>query len=108
MLVYSQEITDTFAGNMPGTPVCTGVCGTDHTVFSLCNVVFQVTPLNQNITTLLNRNGAKQWADIEMQLQAESLWLHLDIIKELAGMCHQVFQGGSIHYAYTTVPTYPR
>lgn len=40
--------------------------------------------------------------------QAESLWLHLDIIKALAGMCKEVFQGGSISYAYTTIPTYPR
>jgi spermidine synthase len=40
--------------------------------------------------------------------QAESLWLHLPIIKELASMCHEVFQGGSVQYAYTTIPTYPR
>lgn len=45
---------------------------------------------------------------MDLHIQAESLWLHLDIIKELAGMCHHVFQGGSIHYGYTTVPTYPR
>ena len=40
--------------------------------------------------------------------QAESLWLHLDIIKALAGMCRDVFVGGSISYAFTTIPTYPR
>ena len=40
--------------------------------------------------------------------QGESLWLHLDIIKTLAAMCHEVFQGGSVQYAYTTIPTYPR
>lgn len=39
--------------------------------------------------------------------QAESLWLHLDIIKALAGMCRKVFSGGSVSYAYTTIPTYP-
>ncbi|KAL6756017.1 spermidine synthase [Haematococcus lacustris] len=39
--------------------------------------------------------------------QAESLWLHLDIIKSLANMCSQVFVGGSVSYAYTTIPTYP-
>lgn len=39
--------------------------------------------------------------------QAESLWLHLPIITELASMCSQVFVGGSIQYAYTTIPTYP-
>jgi hypothetical protein len=40
--------------------------------------------------------------------QAESLWLHLPIITELATMCHRVFAGGSVQYAYTTIPTYPR
>jgi spermidine synthase len=40
--------------------------------------------------------------------QAESLWLHLDIIKALAAMCHEVFAGGSVNYAFTTIPTYPR
>jgi spermidine synthase len=39
--------------------------------------------------------------------QAESLWLHLPIIKSLANMCAEVFQGGSISYCYTTIPTYP-
>jgi spermidine synthase len=39
--------------------------------------------------------------------QAESLWLHLDIIKELAHMCSDIFTGGSVHYAFTTIPTYP-
>eukprot|EP00878_Enallax_costatus_P005950 GHUV01006241.1.p1 GENE.GHUV01006241.1~~GHUV01006241.1.p1 ORF type:complete len:322 (+),score=76.82 GHUV01006241.1:184-1149(+) len=39
--------------------------------------------------------------------QAESLWLHLDIISSLADMCKQVFVGGSVTYAYTTIPTYP-
>lgn len=39
--------------------------------------------------------------------QAESLWLHLDIIKALAGMCSEVFAGGSVSYGFTTIPTYP-
>mmetsp|Transcript_473 Transcript_473/g.1160 ORF Transcript_473/g.1160 Transcript_473/m.1160 type:complete len:309 (-) Transcript_473:41-967(-) len=39
--------------------------------------------------------------------QAESIWLHLDIIKSLAGMCASVFEGGSVSYAHTTIPTYP-
>ncbi|CAD7698732.1 unnamed protein product, partial [Ostreobium quekettii] len=39
--------------------------------------------------------------------QAESLWLHLNIIEGLAGMCNDVFQGGSVSYGYTTIPTYP-
>jgi spermidine synthase len=59
--------------------------------------------------------------------QAESLWLHLDVIESLASMCSEVFgaegagaeaggaagassspsSGGSVAYAYTTIPTYP-
>jgi len=39
--------------------------------------------------------------------QAESLWLHMPIIESLAAMAADVFEGGSVHYAYTTVPTYP-
>ncbi len=39
--------------------------------------------------------------------QGESLWLHMDIIKGLAAMCAEVFQGGSVQYAFTTIPTYP-
>lgn len=42
-----------------------------------------------------------------MCAQAESLWLHLPIIESLASMCQKVFAGGSVQYAYTTVPTYP-
>ena len=41
-------------------------------------------------------------------MQGESLWLHMGIIKELAALCHDVFKGGSVQYAYTTIPTYPR
>ena len=44
--------------------------------------------------------------------QAESIWLHLDIIKELHLLCNQVFVNsngncGSCQYAYCTIPTYP-
>lgn len=39
--------------------------------------------------------------------QGESLWYHLDIIKGLAAMCHEVFVGGTVQYAFTTIPTYP-
>ena len=46
--------------------------------------------------------------DRQCGVQAESLWLHLGIIKELAAMCHSVFQGGDVRYCFTTVPTYPR
>ena len=36
------------------------------------------------------------------------MWLHMDIIKELARMCHEVFTNGTVQYAFTTIPTYPR
>lgn len=39
--------------------------------------------------------------------QGESLWFHLDIIKALASMCSSVFENGSVHYGFTTIPTYP-
>ena len=39
--------------------------------------------------------------------QAESIWLHLDIIRELHSLCLEVFQGGTVSYAYCTSPTYP-
>ncbi|KAJ6833112.1 spermidine synthase 1 [Iris pallida] len=38
--------------------------------------------------------------------QAESIWLHMHIIKDIVSACHQVFKG-SVDYAWTTVPTYP-
>eukprot|EP00887_Chlorella_sp_A99_P006720 scaffold3.g6720.t1 len=40
--------------------------------------------------------------------QGESQWLHLEIIQSLAAMCKEVFVGGSVQYAFTTIPTYPR
>jgi spermidine synthase len=40
-------------------------------------------------------------------VQAESLWLHMSVIQTLAEMCRDVFEGGSTHYAFTTIPTYP-
>lgn len=39
--------------------------------------------------------------------QGESIWLHLEIIKEVTKMCREIFQGGAVSYAYTTIPTYP-
>ncbi|CAN6651798.1 hypothetical protein TRVA0_025S01266 [Trichomonascus vanleenenianus] len=37
--------------------------------------------------------------------QAESMWIHLDIIKKLKSDCKEVFP--NVEYAYTTIPTYP-
>lgn len=37
--------------------------------------------------------------------QAESMWIHLPIIKELKNVCNNVFPVAE--YAYTTIPTYP-
>ncbi|KAF5746621.1 spermidine synthase family protein [Tripterygium wilfordii] len=38
--------------------------------------------------------------------QAESIWLHMQIIEDIVANCRQVFKG-SVNYAWTTVPTYP-
>ncbi|XLT88342.1 hypothetical protein HN873_010095, partial [Arachis hypogaea] len=38
--------------------------------------------------------------------QAESIWLHMDIIEGIVTNCSQTFKG-SVNYAWTTVPTYP-
>lgn len=39
--------------------------------------------------------------------QAESIWLHMHIIEDIVSVCRQIFKG-SVNYAWTTVPTYPR
>lgn len=39
--------------------------------------------------------------------QAESIWLHMHIIEDIVSVCRQIFKG-SVSYAWTTVPTYPR
>lgn len=39
--------------------------------------------------------------------QAESIWLHMKIIEDIVTNCRQIFKG-SVDYAWTTVPTYPR
>lgn len=39
--------------------------------------------------------------------QAESIWLHMDIIENIVANCREIFKG-SVNYAWTTVPTYPR
>jgi spermidine synthase len=38
--------------------------------------------------------------------QAESLWLHMHVIQAIVTACRQTFKG-SVHYAWTSVPTYP-
>ncbi|KAJ7943624.1 Spermidine synthase [Quillaja saponaria] len=38
--------------------------------------------------------------------QAESIWLHMDIIEDIVANCRLIFKG-SVNYAWTTVPTYP-
>ncbi len=37
--------------------------------------------------------------------QAENIWLHMPIIKDLKKACSKVFP--TVEYAYTTIPTYP-
>lgn len=42
-----------------------------------------------------------------MSTQAESIWLHMHIIEDIVANCREIFKG-SVNYAWTTVPTYPR
>ncbi|KAL5727044.1 spermidine synthase [Ranunculus cassubicifolius] len=37
---------------------------------------------------------------------AESMWLHTHLIEDMISICRQTFKG-SVHYAWTSVPTYP-
>ncbi|XP_021909282.1 spermine synthase [Carica papaya] len=37
---------------------------------------------------------------------AESLWLHTHLIQDMISICRDAFKG-SVHYAWTSVPTYP-
>jgi spermidine synthase len=37
---------------------------------------------------------------------AESMWLHMHLIQDMLSTCRQTFKG-SVHYAWTNVPTYP-
>ncbi|XP_008776841.2 spermine synthase-like [Phoenix dactylifera] len=38
--------------------------------------------------------------------QAESMWLHTHLIQDMLSICRATFKG-SVHYAWTSVPTYP-
>ncbi|XP_015878235.1 spermine synthase [Ziziphus jujuba] len=37
---------------------------------------------------------------------AESMWLHTHLIEDMIAICRETFKG-SVHYAWTSVPTYP-
>ncbi|GAB4826259.1 hypothetical protein Ancab_009124 [Ancistrocladus abbreviatus] len=37
---------------------------------------------------------------------AESMWLHTHLIQDMISICQETFRG-SVHYAWTSVPTYP-
>jgi spermidine synthase len=39
--------------------------------------------------------------------QAESMWLHTHLIQDMLSICRETFKG-SVCYAWTSVPTYPR
>ena len=39
--------------------------------------------------------------------QAESMWLHTHLIQDMLSICRETFKG-SVRYAWTSVPTYPR
>ena len=38
---------------------------------------------------------------------AESMWLHTHLIQDMLSICRETFKGG-VHYAWASVPTYPR
>ena len=38
---------------------------------------------------------------------AESMWLHAHLIQDMVSTCREIFKG-SVHYAWASVPTYPR
>ena len=40
-------------------------------------------------------------------MQAESIWLHMDLISRMCGDCASIFGEGNVRYAFTTIPTYP-
>lgn len=74
-----------------------------------CTVAEQSIQVNHHASVVQKADvTSKYMVYLRSFVQGESLWLHLDIIKELAAMCHEVFVGGSVQYAYTTIPTYPR
>ncbi|XP_004509836.1 spermidine synthase 2 [Cicer arietinum] len=56
-------------------------------------------PFFQSVARALRPGGV-------MCTQAESIWLHMDIIEDIVSNCRQIFNG-SVNYAWTTVPTYP-
>lgn len=39
--------------------------------------------------------------------QGESMWLHLDLIKDMCGKCRSIYGRNNVSYAFTTIPTYP-
>lgn len=39
--------------------------------------------------------------------QGECLWLHAPLIRNLMGLCGDVFTDGTVAYAHTSVPSYP-
>jgi hypothetical protein len=57
-------------------------------------------PFYQSLARALRPGGV-------MCTQAESLWLHLPIIEDIFSACQQTFKG-SVNYAWTSMPTYPR
>lgn len=57
-------------------------------------------PFFQSVARALRPGGV-------VSTQAESIWLHMHIIEDIVANCRQIFKG-SVNYAWTTVPTYPR
>ncbi|KAI5079923.1 hypothetical protein GOP47_0005402 [Adiantum capillus-veneris] len=57
------------------------------------------TPFFESLARVLRPGGV-------VCTQAESVWLHMHIIKDIFSACRKTFKG-SVKYAWTSVPTYP-
>ncbi|MCO5596447.1 hypothetical protein L7F22_050510 [Adiantum nelumboides] len=57
------------------------------------------TPFFESLARVLRPGGV-------VCTQAESVWLHMHIIKDIFASCRKTFKG-SVNYAWTSVPTYP-
>ncbi|KAK1320626.1 Spermine synthase [Acorus calamus] len=56
-------------------------------------------PFFETISEALRAGGV-------LSCMAESMWLHTHLIQDMLSICRETFKG-SVHYAWTSVPTYP-
>lgn len=75
---------------------------TIHSTFSIAGPAQELVekPFFETIARALRPGGV-------LCNQAESMWLHTHLIQDMLSICCETFKG-SVHYAWTSVPTYPR